>query len=467
MKDSVIPHTQQRSLIILLGIAFAIRLVIALSISTPLISDDREYHAIGVALADGKGFIADGQPTAFRAPGYPILLGFCYQLFGQSTVAIRCLHAIIDTFSCLLLFLIGEWLFGKRTGLIAAGILAVFPLHILYVARINTEIVFTFFFLLTVWLLICQRKENQLWFHLGLVGVVLGLTTLIKPIAAIFLIPCGWFIWQHNTKYKSNFLQIGFLTACFLLTLTPWMIRNYIVFSRFALTSNTGINLWIGNHPGANGGYSLPATTNPLSVYGTRFEQSDIGFKLAFDYALHHPQDYPVLVIRKLVFFFSSDFELMKFTQYKLAWNSYSNLANIIHELSIPIWVCLDVPFLALVVFGFVGMIGYSKKLNRATKFIIVLILIYIGVHLIFYGGARYRMPIMPFLMLFAAHGWLGWRSKGLNITKWKKFFVRIVLMFLIGIEIAEIVTLQLKTSQISQSIQSKESFSSKILPFR
>ncbi len=98
----------------------------------PLISDDKDYDAIARSLAHGDGFKLDGNPTAYRLPAYPLLLAASYAVFGDSKTPIRMLQAIADVISCLLLFSIGKKMFSEKVGLLAAAILALFPIQVLY-----------------------------------------------------------------------------------------------------------------------------------------------------------------------------------------------------------------------------------------------------------------------------------------------------------------------------------------------
>src|SRR5208283_967567 len=109
----------------------------------PLISDDKDYDAIARSLVHGDGFTLDGHPTAYRLPGYPLLLAASYAVFGDSKTPMRILQIIADVISCLLLFSIGKKLFSEKVGLLAAAILALFPIQVLYVSHLMTETIFT------------------------------------------------------------------------------------------------------------------------------------------------------------------------------------------------------------------------------------------------------------------------------------------------------------------------------------
>lgn len=64
-------------------------------------------------------------------------------------------------------------------------------------------------------------------------------------------------------------MVLGILCA-----ITPWMIRNYVVFGKPQLTTNGGINFWIGNNDQANGSYKF--THEPPELINIKNEIQEI-----------------------------------------------------------------------------------------------------------------------------------------------------------------------------------------------
>jgi hypothetical protein len=44
--------------------------------------DEPVYHGIAANLAEGQGYVYDGQPTARYGPGYPVFIAAIYRTFG-------------------------------------------------------------------------------------------------------------------------------------------------------------------------------------------------------------------------------------------------------------------------------------------------------------------------------------------------------------------------------------------------
>ena len=83
----------------------------------------------------------------FHPPLYHLILHFWMLVFGQSDPALRSLSAIFGTLSVLLVYKVGTELFDRKTGLVAALLLAVSPFAIYYSQEVRP---YSLFMLLTL-----------------------------------------------------------------------------------------------------------------------------------------------------------------------------------------------------------------------------------------------------------------------------------------------------------------------------
>jgi NAD/NADP transhydrogenase beta subunit len=113
--------------------------------------------------------------------------------------------------------------------------------------------------------------------------------------------------------------------------------------------------------------------------------------------------------------FLSSDFGVMLYLEYKHEWNQSPITSILFKELSVPLWISLHLPYIIVMIFGIIGIQFQEVKGNRRIWLILLVIISFILVHLIFFGGARFRMPIMPLMFLFAASGWKKWRLRSIH----------------------------------------------------
>jgi 4-amino-4-deoxy-L-arabinose transferase-like glycosyltransferase len=431
----------------ILFIAVIVRVGSAALFHPPLTSDGKDYDAIARLVAHGNGFSLEGTPTAFRPPGYPLLLASTYAVFGDSKTPMRIFQVIADALSCLLLFSIGKKMFSEKVGLAAAAILSLFPIQVLYVSHLMTETIFTTVLLLIVWAVISEKNEQPSPRESILLGVLTGIGVLIRPTAALMPLVIVLYRWKKGTPFRANMRSLVVVAAVAFAAVSPWVVRNYAEFHRASLTSNAGINFWIGNHSGANGAYSFPEKDNPLLAVTDDFDRSDIGFKLGIEFIRSHPLEYFLVEGKKIAHFFAADYWLLTTMAYKVEWANAPNTGTVFSQLSIEDILILHLPFIAVILLGTFGLVCPAERDEKKLFFLRALILYWIAVHLIFYADARYRFPIVPIFILAAAYGWFIVREKTFQRTRMRLLtFTLLCLLYAAG-WLGEIITLRSKAA--------------------
>jgi len=121
----------------------------------------------------------------YRPPLYPFFLAAIYSLFGHSYEIVRNIQAILSSFCVLLVYNIALKINGKRTAQIAACMMSVYPLFLVFVNALLTESIYTFFLLFFTTLLI-RIPDRPDWRIALACGVILGLTALTREIPFYF-----------------------------------------------------------------------------------------------------------------------------------------------------------------------------------------------------------------------------------------------------------------------------------------
>ncbi len=420
----LLPETpdERKRIALLLGIALILRLAVAIWVSVPLISDDRDYHALGVSLAEGKGFVLDGEPTAYRTPGYPLILAALYAVFGPSTLSVTIFQAFAGTFSCLLLYLLGVRLLGRQMAFSAAAVFALFPLQIMYVPLLLTETVFTTMLLLMVAAVV---EEDDVWdkpLHNIVLGLLIGLMVLVRTVAGLLPLIVFWYRFRGHGSWKRNIAALCYIAVGASLLVGPWILRNHAEFGQWTMTNNMGINFWMGNHHGASGGYSYPTVDNPLESAPNDFVRSEIGTRLALEFIRDHPLEEAYLVVKKFGLLVASDYHMALSISCRPELLDGPRGAYLFRQ--IPPWTFLvhQIPFAAVLLLALVGLILAPPEQNRAFFLLRAIPLYWLVVHLIYYGGARYRFPIDGLLILAAVYGWHLLRTKTYYSTRVRKY---------------------------------------------
>ena len=396
-------HGPGRLLPAILAAALLLRVGAVALFHPPLFSDEIDYVALGKSLAHGDGYSLDGHPTAYRTPGYPLMLALSFSVFGESLLPVRAWQALADLLSCLLVYLLGKKLFSERVGLIAAGVFALFPLQILYVSMMMTETVFTTLLLLY---LLVSSGEAPSWNASMAGGIVLGAATLVRP--TVFLLPAAVFAvrWMTGWKPGENLKALALTAAGALIVLTPWLIRNLNEFGRLSLTSNTGVNFWMGAHSGATGSYSFPEN-NPLLAVNDEFARSDAGFRLGVEFIQSHPLEYGTLLVKKWAHFFSVDYWLLLSTLTQPEFRSARHAGAVFGRFPLPEVLALHLPFAAVLLAATFGLCFRARERDDRRGMLLLFIpcAYWILTHIVFYAAGRYRFPVVPLFIIGAAYG--------------------------------------------------------------
>jgi 4-amino-4-deoxy-L-arabinose transferase-like glycosyltransferase len=168
--------------------------------------------------------------------GYGFLLAAIWKVTGAKRWwYIRVLQLILDVLMCLLVYATGKKVFGERTGLLAALLYACFIPGIELVVRPHRDIWVTFLFITTVYQLASlNENRNALWRILS-IGIATGIVAWMRSTVLLFvilLIPIFLITRQRNEALRFSLL----LFAGFVLTFSPLIVRNYVVFDKFMAT---------------------------------------------------------------------------------------------------------------------------------------------------------------------------------------------------------------------------------------
>lgn len=259
------------SLILILTLAGGLRLTLVWLQHSQLSEDRDAYIAIARNLAAGNGFSSsnpenqsDIRPTAFRPPLYPCLLALIYSLQAGS-IGVGIVQVILGVLTVWLTWKTGTALELKRSALIAAAIVATDPVLLQYTTYSMTEVLAAFLtslllYLLTKVYLANLAGETRLPLTFG-TGIVWGLAILCRPTYLAFF--GVWLVWccitvcwrrirnrQLEGKAISDSRRLALFSAGILLMLSPWVVRNLLVFHAPILTTtHGGYTLLLGNNP--------------------------------------------------------------------------------------------------------------------------------------------------------------------------------------------------------------------------
>jgi hypothetical protein len=144
-------------------------------------------------------------------------------------------------------------------------------------------------------------------------GVLWGILALSNPSLLLFLPACGLWVLRGTRHLRK---QIGFASVSallFILCISPWMIRNSLVFHKFIpMRANFGAELYLGNGPGAMGflmEYNHPyEAPDQFRLYKQMGEvaYAQMRGRMAWSYIASYPSLFVRNSIKRLYFFWAS-----------------------------------------------------------------------------------------------------------------------------------------------------------------
>jgi Flp pilus assembly protein TadD/4-amino-4-deoxy-L-arabinose transferase-like glycosyltransferase len=415
-------------LTILASVALVVRLIhLAFIQHSPLshllVGDAQAYDRWAQQIAAGDWF---GRGVFYQAPLYPYFLGLIYAVAGHHLRVVRLVQMILGALGCAALALAGRALVSRRAGLMAGWMLALYPPAIFFDGLIQKSALDLPLLAIALWCLARARprRTNPTWPWPWLAGVALGLLMLSRENALVFVFGAVLWLGVPARGYANQYRRIIATLAIFcfglVLVLAPVLVRNKVVGGEFHLTtSQFGPNFYIGNHAGADGLYQPLRFGRGDAAYeqadARDLAQQRLGRPLspgevsaywthqALTFITHEPIAYLKLLGRKTLLMFNA-VEITD-TEGLYAWSDVSPVLR---------WLGWWGMGLLLPLAGF-GLVAGWRRLKHS--WLILLLAGVYGVSVIaFYVFARYRLPVVPLLMLIAAAGlvrlpWL-WRHR-------------------------------------------------------
>ena len=185
-----------------------------------------------------------------RPPGYPYFLAGLYAVTGQSYVGARVLQILLGLVNCWLAFLLGRAVFRPAVGLILAAMTALYWGLIYIEIELHDPVLLITLSLAFMLAMNAWRARPAVW-RLAVAGLLLGLMILVRPNVAVFApLAAGW-LWWHGGRRLAPALVLAAATVVGVL---PATVRNLVVAGDLvAVSANGAINLYIGNNDSADG----------------------------------------------------------------------------------------------------------------------------------------------------------------------------------------------------------------------
>lgn len=379
----------------IVAIGVLIRLLAYAVLPEQTASDYAAYWTIAENIHDGVG-VREWRNQAFLSPGYPMLIAAMFLATGKSLFAAHMLNIALAALTLLLVAHIGTRVFGSTlAGLAGALIWACYPESILYSDALARENVALPLFAVIIAIALAIQQGRSILPAAALGGAA-GAAIALSGASGLAILPVIWLALAMAPAPRAT-RAAGFLLmmVVFVALLAPWFYRNYLIFGHPLLNTNGGFNLWIGNNPNATGEFiSIRQTALGPGWLERRLTEGEYATdrlcaEMAKAWMLANPAAAFWLSVRKLWLFWTlPPFAMDPNTPVGL-------IESVLRRVTLAQYVMTTV----LAVYA---VAAAALRRNWLIVPLVLAILLYMGIHGIYYVMPRYRLPATLLLAILA-----------------------------------------------------------------
>lgn len=378
-------------------------------------------------------------PETKRTPGYPVFIAAIYSIFGEDYLFIVIAQILISIGTILITYLVARTLRDPQTALLSALLLSMCVVSIEYSQLLQTETLFTFLLLIGVLYgirLILGKggwRKNTLF-----LGITLALATLVRPIGYYLIFPVliGSFILGKMIcrRWREVVLLIFLVALPLVVLVGGWQLRNFLLTGSPEFSHIKGITILrykavsvIAKKDNLSREEACAKILESLpDAEGmSQTELLDFYTKMGLSIIRHHPLICLRLAIRNVVFMmlspgdnhFARYIGLIKKSEEVI--RPWRDLFRLPFAEFIKRWL-VDKKFqFAIFLFSMAHLLivhtcaSYSLwRIIRAERPALVVHIFILGVIIYFLiistmtePGARFRIPIMPLITIYAGDG--------------------------------------------------------------
>lgn len=376
-------------------------------------ADDYDRLANNIVSGHGYRYGPDLPPTMMREPGYPWFLAAVFKLLGPTIEAARFANLLLAGVAAfLLLRLAGNAGLTWTEATLAAAIFLFHPGTLIAAARGGFEMFFVFLLIFFMLAFYRAMQAGTSKYYL-LAGFLLGLVVLTRNTMMLFpFLLLGYLLLiartaRERTRYS---LRTAALLVVMVAVLSPWIIRNYAVSGEIIPTTTMqGIAVQTGQH--ICEGLSFNRGLQELDTEAASRRDSlarNLGYSFEGGYyqyfrSTREEINFSRYLMQNAVARYVADPALWVRCAAQNVFNFW--FAGKTWQVT---WlnVAIQAPFLML---AFVGCYSISRRGQWRQMALPLLLIVYLyAIHIPIHAQARYSVPLIPFIAIFASAGIFG-----------------------------------------------------------
>jgi len=397
--------------------------------NTVMSGDDAPgYRNLAHTLFAEKSFKNFG---TLRTPGYPLFIAVIFGIIGERVWVILLLQILLNILSVVLIYKIALIFFTRNVALLSAFLFVADIHQALYAVSFLTESLFDILFFTSIYLL-CKGLKTINPIPLFVSAIILGITTLVRPITIFFPFVAIILIFFYFNKSLKMKLMLSLLFGLiFMVGIAPWLLYNYSMYGEAKLSSISSYNLLFCNvalTEANKTGKTFKEVQTEFQVLADQqaanqqtnkpVEKDKIYFNIAKDYIKDNLILYCKINLMGVINLYSSlatkqiaenfhlkakplpsnGYEVISIFSKISNFIKYKPIGELIIAFTVAIYLILNY------VLAFYGTFRFCKN-KEYFIFLFILIILYFTAITGAVGEARYRVPFMPFINILCALG--------------------------------------------------------------
>jgi len=216
------------------------------------VHDAPDYINPSYNMLEGHGFSQQVEEPytadTRRTPAYPVFLVMGMTISSSNWLAVvTFFQIIINLATILLLYLLALRFVSERLAFWSACFLGLSLGHICYSVLIMSDVLFAFAIMLVVYLLFKYRDEPS-WKMAVLIGLILGIATLIRPVALpLPLLLSPFIIFAAPKDWKGGLIHTLLILILSIAVVMPWLMRNEQILGYKSISTVPMRNMYVYN----------------------------------------------------------------------------------------------------------------------------------------------------------------------------------------------------------------------------
>ncbi|MCX8036292.1 MAG: tetratricopeptide repeat protein [Candidatus Sumerlaeia bacterium] len=404
--------------IVIFGLAFAVRAVFLLqSLESPYFGapflDEQYYYEWAKRIAGGRLI---SEHAFFRAPLYAYLLGALFAVAGPNFFLPKLLQHLLGSLAAVVVFQIADRCFDRRAAWIAGVLAALYPPLIFFEGEL-LDISLQCFFYPVLILIGLQSLRDSRWRWTVLFGIVAGAAAIARP--NILLLIAGWLVLQLILRerwggWRPALARSAAITGLLAAWMLPCLIHNVLADRSWVpISTYAGINFYLGNRSTADG-YTA-STPRRYEFFGDYQDSVELFARQTAQQITRQPMNAAAVqrywiarTLQEVTTFFPNTVRLL-WKKLVLFWNGYEirNNKDLYFALQFTPaldWIHRVWNFRVLAPLSLLGiLLAVVWRRTSETTWLALGVAAHMISVVIFFVCDRYRLPVAPMLIVFAA----------------------------------------------------------------